>query len=218
MIEALIKSDGNATEAARKWTTKFGKVPKPDRNTWIRLLERFRTTGSVANNKEAMKTAERTVRTPEIIGDVSDAIDRNPKLSTRQIARDYKMSQATASRILSIDLGLHPYKIQTAQRLEPGDEERRVDFANIICELIDRKEIDTRKIIFTDEAHFWLDGYVNSQNYRIWGSQKPDNAMQSAPLHPQKITVWAGICSTGLLGPIFLRQKETVDRKVYVGN
>lgn len=215
IVEAMILSGGNPTEAARKWTTTFGKRPKPDRNIWIRTLERFKTTGSVANNIEAMKTAARTVRTPEIIQEVSDAMDENPQLSTRQIRRDFNMSQKSASRILRIDLGLFPYKIQTAQRLEERDEQARLDFANDVIDLTDRKKLDLNKIIFTDEAHFYLDGYVNSQNYRIWGSEKPNNALQSAPLHPQKVTVWCGISSSGLIGPIFLRKKETVDRDVY---
>ena len=30
-----------------------------------------------------------------------------------------------------------------------------------------------KKIIFLDEAHFDLGGYVNKQNYRIWGTENP---------------------------------------------
>ena len=30
-----------------------------------------------------------------------------------------------------------------------------------------------RKIIMSDEAHFYLRGYVNKQNCRIWGSENP---------------------------------------------
>ena len=29
-----------------------------------------------------------------------------------------------------------------------------------------------KKVIFTDETHFDLDGYVNKQNCRIWGTEK----------------------------------------------
>ena len=31
-----------------------------------------------------------------------------------------------------------------------------------------------KKIIFLDEAHLDLDGYVNKQNCRIWGTENPD--------------------------------------------
>ena len=29
------------------------------------------------------------------------------------------------------------------------------------------------KIILNDEAHFHLDGFVNRQNYHVWGSENP---------------------------------------------
>ena len=30
-----------------------------------------------------------------------------------------------------------------------------------------------KKIILSDEAHFDLSGYVNKQNFRIWGTENP---------------------------------------------
>ncbi|GFV09366.1 uncharacterized protein TNCV_3543661 [Trichonephila clavipes] len=30
-----------------------------------------------------------------------------------------------------------------------------------------------RRILFSDEAHFWLNGYVNKQNGRIWSEDNP---------------------------------------------
>ena len=35
------------------------------------------------------------------------------------------------------------------------------------------REIDLQKIIFSDEAHFDLGGYVSKQNCRIWGTENP---------------------------------------------
>ena len=45
-----------------------------------------------------------------------------------------------------------------------------------------------KKIIFSDEAHFDLGGYVNNQNYRIWGTQNP-HAYIEKPTHPRRIIV-----------------------------
>ncbi|GFW18823.1 uncharacterized protein TNCV_5132761 [Trichonephila clavipes] len=32
-----------------------------------------------------------------------------------------------------------------------------------------------KRILFSDEAHFWLNGYVNKQNGRIWNEANPQN-------------------------------------------
>ncbi|GFU56893.1 putative DD41D transposase [Trichonephila clavipes] len=44
-------------------------------------------------------------------------------------------------------------------------------------------------ILFSDEAHFWLNGYVNKQNCRIWSEANPQVYVET-PLHPEKLTVW----------------------------
>ncbi|GFY36191.1 uncharacterized protein TNCV_4845631 [Trichonephila clavipes] len=41
------------------------------------------------------------------------------------------------------------------------------------------------KVIFDDEAHFWLNGYVNKQNCRIWSEANPQVYVET-PLHPEK--------------------------------
>ncbi|GFU19145.1 hypothetical protein TNCV_4397391 [Trichonephila clavipes] len=40
-----------------------------------------------------------------------------------------------------------------------------------------------------DEAHLWLNGYVNKQNCRIWSEANPQ-VYAETPLHPEKLTVW----------------------------
>ncbi|GFT70580.1 DUF1758 domain-containing protein [Trichonephila clavipes] len=45
-----------------------------------------------------------------------------------------------------------------------------------------------KRILFSDEAHFWLNGYVNKQNCRI-GSEANPQVYVETPLHPEKLTV-----------------------------
>ncbi|GFY25441.1 uncharacterized protein TNCV_2485611 [Trichonephila clavipes] len=45
-----------------------------------------------------------------------------------------------------------------------------------------------KRIFFSDEAHFWLNGYVNKQNCRIWSEANPQVYVET-PLHPEKLTV-----------------------------
>ncbi|GFV93853.1 hypothetical protein TNCV_367521 [Trichonephila clavipes] len=41
----------------------------------------------------------------------------------------------------------------------------------------------------SDEEHFWLNGYVNKQNCRIWSEANPQVYVATL-LHPEKLTVW----------------------------
>ncbi|GFU99461.1 uncharacterized protein TNCV_4763221 [Trichonephila clavipes] len=51
-----------------------------------------------------------------------------------------------------------------------------------------------------DEAHFWLNGYVNKQNCRIWSEANPQ-VYVGTPLHPEKLTVWCALWARGIVGP-----------------
>ncbi|GFX43267.1 hypothetical protein TNCV_2389751 [Trichonephila clavipes] len=55
-----------------------------------------------------------------------------------------------------------------------------------------------KRILFTDEAHFWLNGYVNKQNCRIWSEANPQVYVET-PLHPEKLTVWCALWAGGIL-------------------
>ncbi|GFT49527.1 putative DD41D transposase [Trichonephila clavipes] len=53
-----------------------------------------------------------------------------------------------------------------------------------------------KRIFFSDEAHFWLNGYVNKQNCRIWSEANPQVYVET-PLHPEKLTVWCALWAGG---------------------
>ncbi|GFT28726.1 hypothetical protein TNCV_3584621 [Trichonephila clavipes] len=50
----------------------------------------------------------------------------------------------------------------------------------------------------SDEAHFWLNGYVSKQNCRIWSEANPQVYVET-PLHPEKLTVWSALWAGGIL-------------------
>ncbi|GFU54305.1 transposable element Tcb1 transposase [Trichonephila clavipes] len=56
-----------------------------------------------------------------------------------------------------------------------------------------------KRILFSDEAHFWLNGYVNKQNCRI------PQVYVETPLHPEKLTVWCALWVGGIIGPYFFK-------------
>ncbi|GFS57761.1 hypothetical protein TNCV_2908751 [Trichonephila clavipes] len=48
------------------------------------------------------------------------------------------------------------------------------------------------------QAHFWLNGYVNKQNCRIWSEANPQVYVET-PLHPEKLTVSCALWAGGIL-------------------
>ncbi|GFY28906.1 uncharacterized protein TNCV_4720371 [Trichonephila clavipes] len=55
-----------------------------------------------------------------------------------------------------------------------------------------------KQILLSDEAHFWLNGYVNKQNCRIRSEANPQMYVET-PLHPEKLTVWCALWAGGIL-------------------
>ncbi|GFT27017.1 transposable element Tc3 transposase [Trichonephila clavipes] len=64
-----------------------------------------------------------------------------------------------------------------------------------------------KRILFSDEAHFWLDGSVNKQNCRIWSEANPQVYVET-PLHPEKLTVWCDLWAGGIIGLYFFKNDE----------
>ncbi|GFX96589.1 uncharacterized protein TNCV_1442631 [Trichonephila clavipes] len=68
-----------------------------------------------------------------------------------------------------------------------------------LCNFISKILVDFHKrILLSDEAHFWLNGYVSKQNCRIWSEANPQVYVET-PLHPEKLTVWCALWAGGIL-------------------
>lgn len=159
-------------------------------------VKKFEETGSTLNVKQA--GAARTCRSEENVLRVSASVRQNPDLSTRKRSAELGISRTSLRRILKSDLKLHPYKIQLVQKLKPNDFNLRKLYAETMLERFSNFD----NILFSDEAHFHLNGHVNKQNCRYWSSENPKTKHQK-PLHSPKVTVWAAISSKGIIGPYF---------------
>ncbi|GFW10797.1 putative DD41D transposase [Trichonephila clavipes] len=62
-------------------------------------------------------------------------------------------------------------------------------------------------MLFSDEAHFWLNVYVNKRNSRIWSEANPQLYVET-PLHQEKLTVWCALWAGGIIGPYFFKNDE----------
>ncbi|GBN05193.1 hypothetical protein AVEN_143023-1 [Araneus ventricosus] len=91
----------------------------------------------------------------------------------------------TTHRIMCHNLHMFPYKIQTRQPLSVNAIDARYDFANAMLKFVDEDDIDVGNILFSDEAYFNLDDFVNKQNWRIWGTENPHVAAPSSLYSPK---------------------------------
>ena len=110
----------------------------------------------------------KTVRTPENIAAVAESVCEAPSTSIHRRSQQLNILKTSLSRILHKDLGMTPYKVQLVQEMKPIDHPMRFRFAKWACDrLTEDTDVGKKKIIFSDEAHFDLGGYVNKQNCRI---------------------------------------------------
>ena len=65
------------------------------------------------------------------------------------------------------------HKIQLTQELKVNDHRQRRVSADWVLEQLEVNSNFAKQIIFSDEAHFWMNGYVNQQNCRIWDDTNP---------------------------------------------
>ncbi|GFV78676.1 uncharacterized protein TNCV_1889811 [Trichonephila clavipes] len=63
---------------------------------------------------------------------------------------------------------------------------------NIFAQSLTLAQLQQCLSVIFDEAHFWLNGYVNKQNCRIWSEANPQVYVET-PLHPEKLTVWCAL-------------------------
>ncbi|GFX08423.1 histone-lysine N-methyltransferase SETMAR [Trichonephila clavipes] len=83
----------------------------------------------------------------------------------------------------------------------------RISKAAMICNVLYLSRQNIFASVTVDEAHFWLNGYVNKQNCRIWSEANPQVYVET-PLHPEKLTVWCALWAGGIIGPYFFKNDE----------
>ncbi|GBM69071.1 hypothetical protein AVEN_275702-1 [Araneus ventricosus] len=214
IVRTYYSNNNNPIVTQRKFATEFKlKTTGPSVSTINRLIQKFERTGSVCDDMFGNVGRPLSVKTPEKIERTRQVFERSPRTSIRKAAQQVGIKRESVRQIVVADLQLFPYKIQIHQRLSQRSVEQRLEFANTIVEMIDNHQFDVNMLWCRDEAHFHLDGYVNRQNWSIWGTENPHFAIEKS-LYPRRVTVWSALSSRGIVGAIFFEQ--TVNSARYV--
>ncbi|GFX64853.1 transposable element tc3 transposase [Trichonephila clavipes] len=125
--------------------------------------------------------------------------------SVRRVEEALDLSRSTVQKIMRNILRYYPYKLQFVQELLPHDFETRHLFS---LQFLARLEFYPEwpwNILWTDKAHFHLDGSVNTHNCQIWETDNPHSTLQ-VPLFSPKVTVWSGFSASFILGKYFFEK------------
>ncbi|GFU51972.1 hypothetical protein TNCV_3734741 [Trichonephila clavipes] len=115
-----------------------------------------------------------------------------------QVCATDGVSDTSQVRMLAILLGCQVIYSQFGLAIHPSDHQARRRFVEWAKNEIAVVPDFHKRILFSDEAHFWLNGYVNKQNCRIWSEANPQVYVET-PLHPEKLTVWCALWAGGIL-------------------
>lgn len=204
IIQLYYENQRSTRTVFRKLRETYGPHNRPTERTIRYTINKFETQFSLLDNTRPNRP--HPARSGENIAAVARSVRDDRDESIRRRSQQLGLSYATTWRILRKDLGLKAYKIQLVQDLKPTDLPSRHRFSVWALEMFEEDPLFSTKILFSDEAHFWLNGYVNKQNCRIWDEEQPEE-IQELPLHPEKTTVWCGLWAGGIIGPYFFKNE-----------
>jgi hypothetical protein len=110
----------------------------------------------------------------ELVDNLQAAFQRSPQKSVHRASRELNVPKSTLHKVPHKQLHLQPYKVQLTQALEPSGLHQRAEFAASMLDSIEQDNQYLQRVMFSDEATFYVSGHVNRHNVRIWGSENPD--------------------------------------------
>lgn len=191
----------NAAEVERQLLQEYGENAL-DRRSIGRINKQFDETGSVLPKKHSGRP--RSITTKENEDALSEILVNNgdEPMSSRRLSQVCHLSHTSTYRLLK-ELKCKPYIPRLIHALSEDDFDRRVETCDLLLSMIDRDPDFVNNILWSDEAQFKLSGTVNRHNCVIWSLQNPHFTVYKQCQAPG-LMVWCGICSSGIVGPVFI--------------
>jgi hypothetical protein len=148
-LEMLLVSghcNHNASAAVPEYPNRFPNQLQPDHDTFLRLVNRARETGSLTSIRKGIAGAPRRARQDDLEEEVLRALEEDPNASIRSVALACDASKSTTHRIIKANL--HPYHYQRVQHLREEDFPRRVNFCQWLLNQNANNSYFSRHILF----------------------------------------------------------------------
>ncbi|XP_074037280.1 histone-lysine N-methyltransferase SETMAR-like [Leptinotarsa decemlineata] len=177
-------SQGNGLEAFRRYAEMYTQRQHPSLLHFASSLhQRLREYGSFDKRTQDCGR-HREVRT-QLEEAVLNLIEEQPTTSTRKIAFQLNVDHMSVFRVLKEQF-LYPHHLQRVQTLLPRDFPNRLEFCNLMLEMIRRNCDFLKTIEFIDECSF-SHAIVETNNQEQFS-----------------LNVWLGVIGDDLIGPHFL--------------
>ena len=125
-------------------------------------MEKFEATGYITY--QTTPVHQRRKHSNENIAAIRKSVDENPRISIFKQSQELGLSFTTTWRIFYMNLHFHSYKIVLTQELKPNVHRLHYVFSDWAMEQLEVDPDSNQKIIYSNEAHFWMNGFVNKQN------------------------------------------------------
>ncbi|KAG2470428.1 HDA11 deacetylase, partial [Polypterus senegalus] len=166
----LMSGERSNRVIAADFSARHPTSPPISHATVSKLLAKFRETGSVLDLPKCGRM--KTVTNEETSVAVLASFSKSPQRSTHRMSLESGISRTFLRRILATHKW-HPYNLQLLQHLNEDDPDRRTEFAEWAKQKLEQDPPFTHKILFSDEANFYVNGEVNKQNRRYWSDTNP---------------------------------------------
>ncbi|XP_033213937.1 uncharacterized protein LOC117171001 [Belonocnema kinseyi] len=129
-----------------------------------RTITRYNNTGSIAKRHGGCH--QKTATSREMVQKVKKRLERNPRRSANQMAKELKISDRSIRLIQKNDLKVKSYKIRKAHYLTPKQQQVRLERAKELLRLAESGQFPN--IVFSEEKIFPIEQFVNSQNDKVY--------------------------------------------------
>lgn len=165
LLVRLYYENGSSSAAAlRRYKTLNGLRDDPFPARFVeRLLHKFEEHGTVLDLPHGGRMS---VNEDEVLK-VKECLERGQSssemsiYSARAVSRESGIPKTTVLKIMKERLRLRPYHLKMVQELKETDYSARMEFADWF---LDQEDDFQQRVLWTDEAHFQLDGSFSTKN------------------------------------------------------
>ena len=157
----------------------------PNKSQVMRWTKKFLESGTVMDKNRAGRP--KSVSTAENVQVLKDSIEQSQERSVRHHSQVFNISRQSLWRMLW-KVGFKPYHLTIHRALTPSHMKQRTQKAEW---LLGNSHV-LGCLWFSDEAHFYLCGYVNSCNAVHCGLERADTIL-TKPLYSTKLIMWSAM-------------------------